>query len=314
MEKPLFREALRGRDRWRSIGCFALGLGMLLFLCLLTVGGGWAGANLIGRALEDQPAVNILILGLDRRRLETEPARSDSLLVVSIDPRGRIALLAIPRDLYVIIPGYGYQRINTAHFYGERRRPGEGPQLAMRTVAANLGIPIHYYMRLDFRGFRAIVDGLGGISVEVEREIVDTRYPTDDYGYTTIRIPAGRVHMDGEMALQYVRTRHGSSDLERIQRQEQVLVALLQEALRPATLPRLPQLFQALRWALDTDLPSEELPLLGLWAWRAGPQGIVKASIDASMTRAYITADGANVLFPDWDKIHALLRELFPLA
>ena len=256
--------------------------------------------------------VNVLVLGLDRREGEEGPCRADTILLATFAPReGRIGLLSIPRDLWVEIPGHGRGRINTAHFLGECDRPGGGPDLAKRTVAHNFGVPVHRYVRLDFEGFKALVDALGGIVVDVEEAIADDRYPTEDYGYTSIYIPAGRQLMDGETALRYVRTRHGSSDFDRIRRQQKVVAAMGERLLDLATLLRLPAVIEAARRALDTDMPAYEVLFLASLVLRVGPEGIERRAIDETMTHPYVTDKGANVLLPDWEAINRVVRELF---
>ena len=170
--------------------------------------------------------VNILLMGVDRRPEEKmdDPVRTDTMMVVSIDPNTHTAsMLGIPRDLWVPIPlpnnGVLHDRINTANVYGVMRNlPGGGAQLAKDTVSYNLGVKIHYFLMIDFQGFRNIIDALGGIDVYLDKPLVDYEYPTDNYGYMTVSIPAGNQHLDGERALQYARSRHSDSDFGRIGR------------------------------------------------------------------------------------------------
>jgi LCP family protein required for cell wall assembly len=115
--------------------------------------------------------INVLLLGIDRRVDEEGPWRTDTMIVATLDPKSKTAgMLTIPRDLYVPIPapGAGENRINTANFYGDSSKyPGGGPALAKRTVEYNFAIPIHYYVVIDFDGFRKIIDALGGIDIDV---------------------------------------------------------------------------------------------------------------------------------------------------
>ena len=142
--------------------------------------------------------VNTLILGIDRRPGQGYVVRTDTVVLATIDSRSpSVGLLSVPRDLYVDIPGYGANRINTAHFWGENESAGNGPGLAMATVVANFGIPVHHYLRIDFDGFRAIIDAVGGIDIMVDEAIVDDAYPTSDYGTIHIEISEGLQHLDG---------------------------------------------------------------------------------------------------------------------
>jgi LCP family protein required for cell wall assembly len=233
-------------------------------------------------------------------------------MLMTAYPAGpRLALLSIPRDLYVEIPGYNNNRINTAHFWGEREAEGGGPALAMETVARTFDVPVHGYVRLDFDGFRAIVDAVGGIDVVVEVGIVDNAYPTADYGTTRIEIPAGPQHMDGETALRYVRSRHGSSDFDRAERQQQVMIALARRLSRPGGWARLPAVFGAAMAHIDADLGPAEMLYLAVAGLRVGPVGIEHYVIDREMTVPWTTPTGGAVLLPRWDAIDPLVEEVF---
>ena len=255
--------------------------------------------------------VDILILGTDRRDKGERAARTDTMMVASLDPVARRAvILSIPRDLWVFIPGYGEGRINTAHFYGELNG-GQGPALAKATVEANLGIPIDYYVRLDFEGFKEIVDTLGGVTIDVEAPIRDDMFPDDDYGYRTIYIPAGRQEMDGEMLLQYVRTRHRGNDFERVKRQQQALRALAQRVLDLNLLPRLPELISTVFDTISTDIQPLEILALANLGNQIGLDGLEMKAIDESLATPFVTLDGAQILLPDKAGIEAMLQELF---
>ena len=169
-----------------------------------------------------QERTNILLLGIDKRAQELGASRTDTMIVATVDPETKTAaMLSIPRDLWVSIPSYSEGRINTAHFLGDRDDyPGGGPALAKKTVQYALGIPIHYYVRINFEGFEKLVDAIGGISIDVKEAIHDEEYPDGNYGYMTVDIPAGPQHMDGKTALQYARVRHGGSDFLRAKRQQ----------------------------------------------------------------------------------------------
>jgi LCP family protein required for cell wall assembly len=136
-----------------------------------------------------QERVNILLLGTDKRLAEQGPSRTDTMIVVTVDPENKTAgMLSIPRDLWVPIPGHSENRINVAHFLGERDNyPGGGPALAKKTVQYTLGIPIHYYIRVNFEGFEKLIDAIGGIVIDVKTPIHDEKYPDNNYGYVTAR-------------------------------------------------------------------------------------------------------------------------------
>jgi LCP family protein required for cell wall assembly len=280
---------------------------LVLFCACLAV-----SAFALWRSVGELSRTNILILGLDRRPEQGYTVRSDVvMLMTAYPPSPRLAVLSIPRDLYVDIPGHSSGRINTAHFWGEREREGGGPALAMETVVGSFDVPVHGYVRLDFDGFRAIVDAVGGIDVVVEEGIVDDAYPTDDYGTTRIEIPAGLQHMDGETALRYVRSRHGSSDFDRAARQQQVLVALTQRLSNPVTWPRLSAAVWALVDNVDTNVGLGRLIQLVITGLRVGADGIEHHVIDHDMTRPWTTPTGGAVLLPSWEAIDPLVDEVF---
>jgi LCP family protein required for cell wall assembly len=256
--------------------------------------------------------VNILVMGIDQRPGSALPGRADVIMIASVDPVEReVALLSIARDLWVEIPGHGENRINSAYFYGEFDGTEEaGPGLMKRTIEHNFGVAIDYYGALDFECFKQIVDILGGITVDVPEAISDDRYPDDSYGYMRIYIPAGSQHMNGETALQYVRARHETSDFSRMRRQQQVILAIREKALRLDIIFSLPELLPAFRDAFSTDLPGQDLLALANLATRIDLEDIQLRVIDESMTIPYIAADGAQVLLPRLERIRGMTSNL----
>jgi LCP family protein required for cell wall assembly len=213
--------------------------------------------------------------------------RSDAVLVVRVEPaQRRVAVLSLPRDLWVPIPGHGSNRLNSAYLWGERDGPpGAGMALARAAVGDLLGIPIDYVAVADFRGFAGLVDAIGGITVDVERPLVDPRFPTADRGLTTVRFAPGRQRMDGVTALTYARIRHSDSDFERGRRQQQVLLAIaerLRERGDLANLLAAERASAALVGFLQTDMPPEQLLALA-WAMR---------DLDPAAVERYALAEG----------------------
>ena len=261
--------------------------------------------------------VNILLLGIDEREDQYGPWRTDTMIVLTIDPENNTAgILSIPRDLWVPIPGYSENRINTAHYTGDLNKfPGGGPALAIKTVQYNLGIPIHYYVRVNFSGFVNAIDTIGGIDIHVEKEIDDPLYPDGAYGYDPLYIQVGLQHMDGELALKYARTRHGGSDFNRLRRQQQVIMAVRDKVLRLEMLPqlllKLPQLLKTVGDSVQTDLQLDEMRNLVQLASKINDEQIKAASIDSSMTEPTTRHNGAQVLIPIRDEIRAVVDEIF---
>jgi LCP family protein required for cell wall assembly len=300
-----------GRERSPRRSCLARLIPLLMVATVLcgclgvAAFAAWQSSGFAGR-------INVLILGLDRRPGQGYVVRSDTLMLATVSPTGpRIGLLSIPRDLYVDIPGYATNRINTAHFWGENEAEGQGTVLAKQTVAQNFGIPVQRFLRVDFDGFRAVIDAVGGIEIEVDDPVVDHAYPTEDYGEITIEIPAGLQHMDGETALQYARSRHGSSDFDRTKRQQQIIVALAGRLLETSSWPRLPAAYQAFVRHVDTDLRIWELVLTAITLLRVGPDGIEHHTIDREMVSPWTTPTGGAVLLPDWERIAPVVQNLF---
>lgn len=261
--------------------------------------------------------VNILILGVDQRPGERGPWRTDTMIVVSVDPVSKsVGVLSIPRDLWVEIPGHGEERINAAYVVGELTQfPGGGPALAKKTVQDNLGEPIHYYLRVNFAAFQHVIDLIGGVDVYVEREINDPTYPDMNYGYEPLRIPAGWQHMNGALALKYARTRHASSDFERAHRQQQVMLAVRDRVTRldllPSLLPRAREVAATLGNSTQTDLTLDQLARLAQLGSEIDSTHIRTATIDETMTRSWTTPQGASVLLPERDKMSVLHSLIF---
>lgn len=223
-----------------------VGAGLLAFLGGL---GDRGAARGFPFAAEPKPGerINVLVLGLDDDR--TAVHRSDTMMVVSLDPlTHEVGLLSIPRDTLVDIPGGPRRdRITHAHAYG-------GPLKSLVTASELLGVPIHYYVRVNFAGFKAIVDLLGGVTVDVEKPM---RYsdPTQDLH---IDLKPGRQRLDGDKALQFVRYRN-DSDLDRIRRQQAFLRALADEAFRIGVIPRLPRLAGEIAQHVETNMSPQEI-------------------------------------------------------
>ncbi len=203
--------------------------------------------------------LNVLLLGSDRRPQEMSEhpwGNSDTIILVSVDPGLQgAAMISVPRDLYLDIPGVGPEKINAAYREG-------GPQLAIRVVSTLLGQPIHRWASIDIETFGRLIDAIGGVVVDVERPIRDDQYPTMDYSTRRIFIPAGLQWLDGERALWYARSRHEYNDFDRAARQQRLLLAIKERARDPAMLSRLPSIAGMLASAVQTDItPREALAL-----------------------------------------------------
>ena len=267
---------------------------------------------------EGTERVNVLVMGIDEREAEQGPWRTDTMLVLTIDPVTMSGgMLSIPRDLWVPIPGYEEGRINTAHYLGDLYDyPGGGAALAAKTVQYNLGVPIHYYARVNFTAFEQMVDLIGGIDVYVEEEISDPLYPDEAYGYDPLYIAAGWQHFDGEMALKYARTRHSAGgDFDRAERQQQVLLAVFDQVTRldllPQMAPRTPELWKTLKDSVVTDLTLDEIIKLAQLASEVDREKIRYGVVDEHYTQFWETPDGQQVLIPVRDRIREMRDYIF---
>ena len=243
--------------------------------------------------------LTVLLLGIDQRPDEAaaggDPGRTDSMVLVSVDFDGHTAsMVSIPRDGFVVIPDHGNERVNAAYTFGELDQRGSGPDLAKRTVAQLFGVPVDRYALVDIHSMEQVIDTLGGVWVDNPTRLIDRAYPTDDYRTITIDIPAGRQRMDGVTAVEYARTRHPDSDYGRQARQQQVLLALREQALQLQTLPRLPQLIPELLDLVRTDLsPSEILQLANFGRTLDRSTGIVALPPSPDLTPSYTGPGGA---------------------
>ncbi len=179
---------------------------------------------------ESAGRINILLLGYGGEGHDG-PFLTDTIILASIDPdKHQVSLSSIPRDYYW--PA-GNQKINYAFFkgYDKNKNVAAGGELAMQAVAQMTGLDIAYFATIDFSGFEKAVDRIGGLDINVERTFTDSQYPNDaNYGYIApITFTAGSEHMNGQRALQFARSRHGSnqedSDFARSKRQAKIIDA-----------------------------------------------------------------------------------------
>lgn len=260
--------------------------------------------------------VTVLIMGLDYRDWVAGqgPPRTDSMMLISYDPITRQAsMLSIPRDLWIEIPGFGHHRINTAFPLGEANRlPGGGAGLAMRTVENLLGVPVQYYMILEFSAFERMIDEIGGVDV-----LVSERIKIAPIGRESFWLEAKAYHLDGAEALAYARVRSGpQGDFGRARRQQQVALAILDRLLAidviPTLFARAPTLYQELSAGIRTNLTLDQLVSLGWMAIHTPKENIRSGIIGPpSMIGFQTLPDGASVLRMVPDQIRVLRDQLF---
>ena len=235
-------------------------------------------------------AQNILLVGTDARPGE-DVSRTDTLVLVRLDPHNnRVSMLSFPRDLYVPIPGYGKNKINAAYPIGETKLGrGYGPALLKKTVGDLVGLPVDHFVMINFEGFKAVIDRIGGITIDVPKPIDDPDYPTDDYRTMKIHFDAGVQQMDGDRALIYARTRHADSDFGRNQRQQQVLMAIFDRIRSQGLLSQLNNVddyTSVLSDYIRTDITRGEMLSLASMGSQLRAENIQRLAIDSKMVVA----------------------------
>lgn len=241
--------------------------------------------------------VNVLLMGIDQRQGETDPGyRTDTMMVLTLDPVTLSAgMLSVPRDLWVEIKGFGYSRINTANQYGDAYKypGGGGPELARQTVQNVLGIPIHFYGRVNFTSFEDLIDRVGGVTVDVPKDIYDKEYPTENFGTEVFSITKGIHTLDGATALKYSRTRHGADDFERARRQQQVILAVREKLKNPQILAGLaaqaPEIISNLNQSIKTNMSVDQMMQLAALAQKVDLKNIKSAVLDDNYTELALT-------------------------
>lgn len=265
---------------------------------------------------EEEDRINILLLGMGGLNHDG-PFLTDTIMVASYKPStDQVALMAVPRDLAVQIPGYfGWRKINNANAFGELKNPGQGAELTREVISQVFNIPIHYYVRIDFEGFKQIIDDLGGVTVEVDNLLDDPFYPikgketaTTSERYEHLYIEPGQVRMDGDLALKYVRSRKAKgiegSDFARSRRQQKIMLAAKEKALSFSTLAnpyKIGRLMDTLSQHLATDLKVWEIIRLFNLGKDVDEANVTRRIFDDSpdgLLYSSITAEGAFILQP----------------
>lgn len=204
--------------------------------------------------LPDKRKINILVLGIDKRKNDIGRSNVTCLMTVDMDTKN-VSMLWVPRDSRVEIPGYEWNKIGHAYAYG-------GPKLSEETVSKLTGIPIDYYLTVNMDGFKKVIDALGGVDINVAKRMY--YYDPYDAGEVDnnglIDLQPGLQHMDGNTALEYVRFRHDEmGDIGRIARQQEFAKALLADLVTPSVITRVPDALKEVNSSFKTDMPFNEL-------------------------------------------------------
>ncbi len=267
---------------------------------------------------DGQTRYTVIVGGLDSRPDQTnEPVRTDSLILVSLDPKtNRVGVLSLPRDLWVQIPGQEKRdRINRAYFIGEGRGSGQGARLLQQTISWNLGMRVHNYVLVDFRVLVDLVDLLGGVKVTIDYAINDERFPDMNYGYDPFYLPPGTHLLNGADALRFARTRHGNNDVRRAERQQQILYGIHNRVLSIDFLQLIgqaPALLSSLSENFQTGLDLRQIIQLAISARDINIENITMKVMNFNYLQEYVTEEHQQqVLIPIVERLPLLLRETF---
>lgn len=236
----------------------------------------------------------ILAVGLDG----INPVRSDTIILLTLNiEAGEVFAFSIPRDTRLYVPDRGYDKANHAYAWG-------GIPLLKTSLENALHIEIPYYIEADFDGFAQLVDILGGVNIDIEKDM----YYVDRAQDLVIDLTAGRQRIDGDMALQYVRFRSDRlGDIGRIERQQNFIQALIKELESPTRLPYIPQIVNEMREAVHTNLPSEDIISLALWY-----KGLDNTALSLMTLPGQATyLDGVSYWEPELDEGRSIIEEFF---
>lgn len=244
-----------------------------------------------------QNRVNVLLIGADQRPEETK-FNTDSLILAMVDPKTqRVSLLSIPRDTRISLPGHGYMKINSVAALTDL------PTL-QKSVEDLTGQAIAGYVQTNFQGFKKIIDTLGGVTVDVEKDMYYETGDTED-GY--INLHKGVQRLDGAKALQYARFRHDAlADISRTARQQVVLKAVAKEMFKLSTLPKLPFLIPQLMQAVHTNLSAKDILALSKVAVGFESSNVVSQTLPGT----FLDLDGVSYWKVDQIEVKKVVKNL----
>lgn len=266
--------------------------------------------------------LNILLMGSDGEITNDGFKRTDTLIVLSVNrTTNTVAMLSLPRDLFVYIPEWGMQRINLAYARGQSGGWADGTfELLRQMLLYNFGINVHYYALIDLTGFKEIIDTIGGVDVAVDCAIEDlpligaevpaaARESTQEYYYV---LDVGYYHLNGAEALWYARSRYNSTDFDRGRRQQQILRAIWRKARDTGQLANLPNLWTQGTRLVETNLGFEDMLGLLPIALNLNPSLIENfALVRTYHTTPWQTPDGDYVQLPVYDTLRPLLEDFY---
>jgi LCP family protein required for cell wall assembly len=254
--------------------------------------------------LPDGP-FTVMIVGLDIRPAQQGPSRTDSILLVRVDPdEDRAGLLSIPRDAMMQVPmpdgDTTNDRINTAYVYNwSADDPARAPAALAETIERNLGVHVDYHVIFDQRGAAKIIDAAGGVSVVVEKAFGQEDYSDDDVNVVPQLFPVGEQHLSGYQAVAYGRIRKGSSDFERMKHQQQVAEGLVEQLSSPRGALRLKGVWNAYDGSVETDMGLRQSAGLFVFLKRIGTERIVTRSLGEAAVSCTYCRGALLLLRPD---------------
>lgn len=276
--------------------------------------------------------INILLLGIAGYGRPGQNL-TDTLMILSINPQsGQVALLSLPRDLYVSVPFLNFgTKINSVYQLGLNNTGKDSraaAEIILKTVTDATSLKLHYYAILNFDGFEKIVDSLGGINIQNEKDIYDPRYPGPNYSYETFELSKGLHHLDGATALKYARERHADSegDFGRAKRQQQIMEAAKNKFFSAGTLLNvfsLNEIFNALGENIVTDIAAEEIAGFLELAKSLDTRNATNVVLDAwqkdSLLKVYHVPTNNGLAFAlvprigNWNEVQELAQNIFQL-
>jgi LCP family protein required for cell wall assembly len=281
---------------------------------------------------------NILLLGSDNdRKFNFPDVLTQVMMIVHIDTiHNTVTLVSIPRDSWVHVPQVGgMHKIDQAFYLGASQHNSfdDGVRLAVLTVEKDYGIPIDRYAWVGLQGFVNVINTLGGVDIDVAHPIVDDAYPADTgtnaqnpYGYQRLYLTPGPQHLDGEQALEYVRSRHADliGDIGRTQRQQQILEALKQKLNLGTIIPKIPQFFSDLSGYVYTDISEQEMIGFAAFGRNFSTNHIQNVTLGpgpgsqdyGDFSTVYDPSSGSDqsVVLPHCQNIQPLINKIFGLG
>ncbi|HVC03041.1 MAG TPA: LCP family protein [Candidatus Acidoferrales bacterium] len=262
-------------------------------------------------SLSSTSPFTLLLLGSDSDSKFKGDYLTQSMILTRVDPVTKhVTMLSIPRDLWVRLCTGGYGKIDQAFLHG-------GAQCAIQTVEKDLGVHVDYYAWIGLQGLVSVLNQVGGVNVIANNPVMDDYYPADlsggnPFDYQRILVLPGAQHMDGTLALEYVRARHDDAygDFARSQRQQQILIALRAKT-KTLTIADIPNLATSLGSDFQTDMSisrvSGLLPIAG-----SVPLSSITQVVLLPPYTSTETIDHQSALRPDWTLIRPVVDKYFP--